>query len=655
MSMCKQFLIVLMGIWFFVGWGEPSFGQLVDYNDITTNSGLNANRWGDTTNASAIDISGDDLKDLLISRYKTIGSGDNNSMYWKMSQINQITDDPMYTDYSTGGFGSSTKPEDNTNGFLCADFDNDEYTDVYAPHHNGGRLYLNVEGVLTEVTSYSTGLSGLQSVGGAWGDFNGDSFIDLFVILGAEAHIDEVPNGTALFVNVPDATAPGGRKLEKVTGFPTDEKIGSVLLADFDSDNDIDILLVPTAYTATAHDFARYYENIGNYSQSPLNWFSDESDPNLTSLGTGWDRAKCSAAVADYDNDGVLEVVFSNAGHYGYMENDGAGVFSPGVVKTISTDNGDVGIFDVDLDGRVDFLRGRKGHTYHPIVYRNQLTASHDYDFVDISQLVELDGFTNTNGVCLSDLNGNGFTEVFFARKNIDNTTGLLFKAGPQAENVQNDWVGIRLTSPDGIENFRCIGATVHVFAGSLHQTRIIDGGMGRASQGDFDLTFGLGDYSGTVDVEVFMPSGAHFYLQDLPTNQYNSLALDDVVLNEATVDYSIVFNIDDATEDWVFTWKTSSFSDAKKDNVYIEVINGTGIVYDGGIQGPYDPLSYSGGDVVSEKADGQWLHRVVISGVVCEPRRKIEYHVTSALGPNSESSAVYTSTAKYFCMSNTP
>jgi hypothetical protein len=627
----------------------------VEYDDVTATAQLVGKWLGDTANVSAIDVVGNDYKDLLVSRYEYLGHDEFDSMLFEMIFVHPIEECPVFLQYDD--YYSSANPDVNTTGYLCADFNNDGYNDFYAPHPSGGRLYMNSGSSLTDVTSSSTGL-GAGSIGAVWGDFNGDSFVDLLVLGGSDADIESpgsVSNVQHLFINIPVSAGSSERKFEKDLYWPSTSNVGSALAGDFDGDADIDIVLVQSSPSTPLHDYAKYYENTGDYSSpyGPSFWFTDESDDKFANLGESWNSFKCAAAICDYNNNGNLDIVFINSGKYGFLENDGNGVFSPGLVETIGAHAGDIGIFDFDLDGRDDFIKGITGSVDYPLVYRNMATAENDFDFVNYTGEGSLDlpFLRNTRGLCLSDLTGNGLTEVFFARRNNTNTPALLHQAEPKTGSVQNNWVGMKLTSPGEIDNFRCIGATVHVYAGSHHHANVVDGGMGRASQRDLDLVFGLGDYTGTVDVEAFFPSGAHFELSGLTPNQYHFLELNTVSLDNSSVDFEILFNVSDATEDWVFTWKTSDFSDNAKDGVHIEVIDGEGVEYRGGASGPYDPLDYYGSESMTKQVDGTWLHRLVIPCVVCDPGRKIEYSVSSKLGPSVDSSSIRTYQAPKFCL----
>ena len=66
--------------------------------------------------------------------------------------------------------------------------------------------------------------------------------------------------------------------------------------------------------------------------------------------------------------------------------------------------------------------------------------------------------------------------------------------------------MGVQLQQPAG--NRFCIGARVTVDAAGTRQMREIRSGGSYLSQSDLRAYFGLGTYSGPVDVEVRMPGG---------------------------------------------------------------------------------------------------------------------------------------------------
>src|SRR5690606_34644260 len=83
------------------------------------------------------------------------------------------------------------------------------------------------------------------------------------------------------------------------------------------------------------------------------------------------------------------------------------------------------------------------------------------------------------------------------------NQPAVLYRSLPDST---NHWIGFKLEGTRS--NRSAIGAEVLVEAGELTQRRIVDGGMGFASQNDRRLHFGLGGQEWVDRVIVYWPSG---------------------------------------------------------------------------------------------------------------------------------------------------
>jgi hypothetical protein len=85
-------------------------------------------------------------------------------------------------------------------------------------------------------------------------------------------------------------------------------------------------------------------------------------------------------------------------------------------------------------------------------------------------------------------------------------------------------WVGFRVTQP-GPNRF-AIGAKVTIDAGGRKQFREVRSGGSYLSQSDLRTFFGLGNYTGTVAVEVRMPGGRRWRWQGLAADRLHTLEL---------------------------------------------------------------------------------------------------------------------------------
>jgi hypothetical protein len=86
-------------------------------------------------------------------------------------------------------------------------------------------------------------------------------------------------------------------------------------------------------------------------------------------------------------------------------------------------------------------------------------------------------------------------------------------------------WVAIQLGKA-GPNRFG-VGARVTIEARGRRQVREIRSGGGYLSQNDLRAFYGLGSYSGTVNVEVRMPGGATWRWQDQPIDRMLKLTLE--------------------------------------------------------------------------------------------------------------------------------
>ncbi|MEZ4773671.1 MAG: FG-GAP-like repeat-containing protein [Bacteroidia bacterium] len=175
-------------------------------------------------------------------------------------------------------------------GATWCDYDNDGDMDLFVPNSNGENnfLYRN-EGnfTFTRITEGAIVNDGGSSVGSAWGDYDNDGDMDLFVTnINKQVNFFYNNNGDGTFSRITDGAIANDKG----------ESQGS-FWGDVDNDGDLDL------YVTHAEEPNRsLYLNNGDGSFS-----SDMTEPLIklpdVSLGT---------AAADIDNDGDLDVVVAN-------------------------------------------------------------------------------------------------------------------------------------------------------------------------------------------------------------------------------------------------------------------------------------------------------------------------------------------------------
>ena len=172
-----------------------------------------------------------------------------------------------------------------SNGVAWGDYDNDGDLDLYVANLSEANVLYrnNGDGTFTDVTSEAgVGCTG-YSRGVAWGDYDNDGDLDLYVANSDGANVLYRNNGDGTFTDVTDEAGVG------CTGSSR-----GVAWGDYDNDGDLDL------YVANFYEANVLYRNNG--------------DGTFTMVGAGVGCTGSSKGVAwgDYDNDGDLDLYVAN-------------------------------------------------------------------------------------------------------------------------------------------------------------------------------------------------------------------------------------------------------------------------------------------------------------------------------------------------------
>lgn len=248
-----------------------------------------------------------------------------------------------------------------------------------------------------DVTS-STGVNAAgKSFGAAWGDYNDDGFIDLYVtkVDGQSNHLYQ-NKGPTFDWSFDDVA------LEK----EVNDDIGSghgVAFGDYDNDGDLDIYI-------GNHSANLLYTNIG----SPLYNFRNDAvdagveDPNRAAAGIAW---------GDYNSDGYLDIYFGNHTHpetepNKLFKNNGDGTFSD---VTSSAEVEDIGhtegvtFGDYDNDGDLDlFSTNTSSQDY---LYQNNVNVNGKFSPMAIGEPSGEE--SASSGVAFGDYDNDGDLDIY--------------------------------------------------------------------------------------------------------------------------------------------------------------------------------------------------------------------------------------------------
>jgi hypothetical protein len=349
-----------------------------------------------------------------------------------------------------------------------ADFDNDGKLDVLllrggweAPYrlsllrNRGG-------GAFQDVTTTAGLATPIQSQAGAWGDFDNDGFVDLYVA--GERHAEDLdsPNNSRLYRNNGDGTF---ADITGRAGVGNDRFAKGAAWGDYDGDG------WPDLYVSNMRAANRLYRNNGDGT------FTDVAP----ALGVTEPKDSFSCWFWDYDNDGRLDLFV--AGFRGFLYDviaDALGRpnggerprlyknLGPQGFRDVTTEVGlgrvclpmGSNFGDVDNDGYLDVYLGTGLPNYSALVPNRLFKNVGGRKFEDISISSGTAHLQKGHGVAFADWDGDGDLDLF------EEMGGAA--PGDRAHNVlfQNPghgrhWLGLRLAGTR--TNRAAIGAKLRV------------------------------------------------------------------------------------------------------------------------------------------------------------------------------------------------
>ena len=417
-------------------------------------------------------------------------------------------------------------------GCTVGDYDNDGHPDLYVMQYGPNVLYRNNgNGTFTDVTAKGhvegTDFGTRLHLGATFFDYDRDGKLDLYtggyvdfgpevkqtcIIADAES---SCPPGEyrgspdVLYHNNGDGTFTNVTKQSKI--YQPNGKNLSVLASDYDNDGWPDLFVANDGM-----EIYLYHNNQdGTFTESGL----------LAGVGLTEDGGTMAAmclSIADYDNDGLLDVYvsdFQDMPHH-LWHNSGGGLFEESSRKAgIATITARFlsfggGFIDFDNDGWADLFIAN-GHVYQGV--ENSTVKGHykqinllfhnnrDGTFTDVTAEAQASGtgFLTPHlgrGVAFADLFNDGHEDIVVG--NNDDVQSILRNRG----GGRNHFVSVRLVGTTS--NRDALGSRIRVKAGGIAQLREVAAGGSYLAQSELRQHFGLGSATAIDSIEVTWPTG---------------------------------------------------------------------------------------------------------------------------------------------------
>ncbi|RMD99727.1 MAG: T9SS C-terminal target domain-containing protein [Calditrichaeota bacterium] len=456
-----------------------------------------------------------------------------------------------------------------TNGVAVADYNNDGFLDIYFvtrapstsnPFISGGANLLyknNGDGTFTEVAEQA-GVQGIdgrsvepnlaENYGAAWGDFDNDGDVDLYLTnKGVDELYENLGDGT--FRNITHSA-----RMDSIIREST-----SAAWFDYDNDGLLDLYVCAYGKYGVVPSSANVlYHNLGNGTFVDVAAKAGVADPGFTyttmifdANQDGWQDVYCvndfganhfylnlgngtfreatkefgleneghgmGATLGDYNNDGLLDLYLTNIADDPVEEWNPlfkqvqAGKFVD-VSRQVGTQTAGWGwgveFLDFDLDGFLDIyaVNGFYGVQWHNYLYYN----NGDGTFSDMSQQSGVDSESEARGLCVADVNDDGRLDLIVA--NWREVAHLYLNMTRGGHYLKVNLIGTR-------SNRDARGALVIAEADNKSYLRSNDG-IDFLGQSKTPVHFGLGDSKLIHKLVVIWPTGEKQEFMNLPADQ---------------------------------------------------------------------------------------------------------------------------------------
>lgn len=389
-----------------------------------------------------------------------------------------------------------------SSGAVFADYDNDGFPDLYVLNRNQPNVLFHNEGGqrFVDVTAAAGVGDPYDGKTAAWGDYDRDGYLDLYVTNWScypDCARPSEGDPDALFRNNGDGTFTNVTRLLGING------LGAGFVAsftDYDNDGDLDIYLVNDIFI-TDRGNALWRNDGPGCDGWCFTEVASEAGADTKLMGMG-------LSTSDYDNDGDIDFYFSNAGPMVLLQNLGDGTFSDAAGEA-GLDLGGQGVawgsvsFDYDNDGLLDFYLALTdmlpdGSPVNPLFHNLG-----DGTFENIAGMSGVGHDGKTLGVAAADYDRDGWVDLVIG----DFERGYTLFRNELWARSDNHRVSFRLVG-GGPVNRDAVGARIYLTTSDgATQMQEVQTGSSLGSGNSLVLHFGLGQ--ATIEsVRVRWPDG---------------------------------------------------------------------------------------------------------------------------------------------------
>jgi len=467
------------------------------FEDVAARAGVaDLNRPGEGVSMGSIwgDFDNDGREDLLVYRYGYLA---------------------LFRNLGDGRFRDVTQAAGlrrwvNSNGAIWLDYDRDGWLDLYVTAYfpdkvdfwnltttrimhdsfefatNGGKnlLFRNRgDGPFEDVTDRLGVGSTRWTLAAAAADFNDDGWPDIYLAN------DYGPE--ELLLNE------GGKRFTLTTaGLESESKSGmSVALGDVYNRGRLDVFVT----NISERGYLFQNNNLRLNLLNDAGRFRNVADAVVADAGWAW-----GAQFGDLNNDGTNELFVTN----GFISADPDRSYWYAMSKIA----GAQGRLFADARNWPAFGNSSLSGYEQSRVYLNRGLSG----WIDVAETIGVRDRFDGRAVALADLSNRGTLDVVVANQN---QPALLYRTYPDSG---NHWIAFNLVATRS--NRSAIGAELILESAGIKQRRVVDGGMGFASQNGRRPHFGLGPAEWVDRVLIRWPSGARQVLHHLAVDQLHTV-----------------------------------------------------------------------------------------------------------------------------------